>query len=388
MFGSVMEYAGANINYELGPVQGPYTTTRVGPYDLWVISYGYGDEKNLKDVVARVAEPQHAFGTDEDSWGPDPRVRVWDMGSDPLQFAESRMKLVQKLRGQILDKMVKDGDGWWKARRAYNVLLGEHLGSLSIAARWVGGSFVNRDRKGDPGARPPIENIPVETQRRAMRFVIDNAFKDGAFGLTPDLLSKMTVDKWWDQGGMASINSDETWNVHDTVMGVQVSAMTMLLNPTTLRRVYDNEMRVASSEDAVTLPELMSAVTDAIWVEVDGKPGKSFTAREPMVSSLRRNLQAAHLERMIDLTMPSSMLGAASRPVSNLAVYQLRTLQGKIDGLVGNGNSRLDPYTVAHLTEASSRIAKALEAEYIYNLDDIRVNISMPGMPFGAQQQR
>lgn len=388
MFGSVMDYAAANINYELGPVQGPYTTTRVGPYDLWVISYGYGDEKNLKEVLSRVAEPHHAFGTDEDSFGPDPRVRVWDMGADPLQFAESRMKLVQSLRAKILDRMVKDGDGWWKARRAYNVLLGEHLGSLSIAARWVGGSYVNRDRKGDPGARPPIENIPVETQRRAMRFVIDNAFKDGAFGLTPDLLSKMTVDKWWDQGGMASINSDETWNVHDTVMGVQVSAMTMLLNPTTLRRVYDNEMRLASSDDAVTLPELMSAITDAIWVEVDGKPGKSFTAREPMVSSLRRNLQAAHLERMIDLTMPSSMLGAASRPVSNLAVYQLRTLQGKIDGLVGNGNSRLDPYTVAHLTEASSRIAKALEAEYIYNLDDIRVNVSMPFMPMGAQQQR
>ncbi|MBL0922637.1 MAG: zinc-dependent metalloprotease, partial [Phycisphaerales bacterium] len=377
------------LNCGRGPVQGPYTTRRVGPYDLWAISYGYGDEKKLKDVLSRVAEPQHAFGTDEDSWGPDPRVRVWDMGADPLQFAESRMKLVQSLRPKIAEKMVKDGDGWWKARRAYSVLLGEHISSLSIAARWVGGSYVNRDRKGDPGARPPIENVPAETQRRAMRFVIDNAFKDGAFGLTPDLLSKMTVDKWWDQGGMSTIFSDETWNVHDTIMGVQVSAMTMLLNPTTLRRVYDNEMRIASSEDTITLPELMGAVSDAIWTELDAKPGKSFTARDPMITSLRRNLQAAHLERMITLTMPSGTLGAAARPVSNLAVYRLREIKGKIDGLTGgSGANRLDPYTAAHLAEASARIGKALDAEYIRNLGDIRVNVSMPGMPFGAGQQR
>lgn len=389
MFGSVMDYAAANINYELGPVQGPYTTSRVGPYDLWVISYGYGDEKDLKNVLSRVAEPELAYGTDEDSWGPDPRVRVWDMGADPLQFAESRMKLVQSLRPKITEKMVKDGDGWWKARRAYSILLGEQMGALSIAGRWVGGSFVNRDRKGDPGARPPIETIPVATQRRAMNFVINNAFKDNAFGLTPDLLSKMTVDKWMDAGGFSAAMSDETWNVHDNIMGVQVSAMTMLLNPTTLRRVYDNEMRVASSEDTVTLPELISAVSDSIWTELDSKPGKTFTAREPMISSLRRNLQAAHLERMIDLTMPSSMLGAASRPVSNLAVYKLKDLKGKIDGLLDGGSaSRLDPYTVAHLSETSARIGKALDAEYIYNLDDIRVNISMPGMPFGAQQAR
>ncbi len=388
MFGSVMEYAAANINFDIGPEQGPYTTKRVGPYDRWAIAYGYGDEKNLKDVLSRVAEPELAFGTDEDSWGPDPRVRVWDMGKDPLQFAESRMKLVQDLRGKIVDKMVKDGDGWWKARRAYSVLLGEHIGALSIAARWVGGSYVNRDRKGDPGNRPPIENIPVETQRRAFKFVINNAFNDNAFGLTPELLSKMTVDKWWDEGGMSSISSDETWNVHDTVMGIQVSAMTMLLNPTTLRRVYDNEVRIAGTEDTITVPEVIYGVSDAIWTEIDSKPGKSFTARQPMVSSLRRNLQAAHLERMIDLTMPSRMLGAASRPVSNLAVYKLKEIKGKIDGLIGNGNGRLDPYTLAHLSEASTRIGKALEAEYIYNLNDIRVNVQMPGMPFGAQQAR
>jgi hypothetical protein len=214
---------------------------------------------------------------------------------------------------------------------------------------------------------------------------MNNAFQDSAFGLTPDLLSKMTVDKWWDEGGMATIFNDETWNVHDTVNGIQVSAMTMLLNPTTLRRVYDNEMRIASGEDTVTLPEVIYGVSDAVWTELDSKPGKSFTAREPMISSLRRNLQAAHVERMIDMTMPSSMLGAAARPVSNLAVYKLKELKTKIDGLVGNGSSRLDPYTVAHLSEASTRIGKALEAEYIYNLDDIRVNISMPAMPFGVQ---
>jgi hypothetical protein len=58
---------------------------------------------------------------------------------------------------------------------------------------------VNRERKGD-GERSPINPVPVAQQRAALKFVIENAFADEAFGLTPEMLRKMTVDKWEDGG--------------------------------------------------------------------------------------------------------------------------------------------------------------------------------------------
>ena len=41
----------------------------------------------------------------------------------------------------------------------------------------------------------------------------------------------------------------------------------------------------------------------------------------------------------------------------------------KIQQTLKNSDSRLDPYTVAHLTEAEHRITKALDAAYVYNTD-------------------
>ncbi|MHC5024727.1 MAG: zinc-dependent metalloprotease [Planctomycetota bacterium] len=381
--GSVMEYNPVNINMEDGPVQGDFTMVTIGPYDYWAIEYGYTLEKDLKPILARVAEPELIYATDEDTWGPDPRARRFDYGANPLNYAESQMRLVKNLRGEILERMVDEGDSWAKARQAYEMLLGRHVGAVSIAVNWVGGSYVNRDRKGDPGERIPVEPIDVEQQRRALEFVIENVFDDKAFGLTPELLGHMTVDKWWDDGGFTSIFEDESWPVHDRIASIQAATLTMLINPTTLNRVYDNEFRVDPDADALTVPEVMFDVKDAIWTEIEKPSSKSFSDRKPMISSLRRNLQREHLERLIDLSLPNQGFGPAAKPVSNISVYMLRDLEDKIDVVLGRGKSKVDRYTLAHLSEAKVRIEKVLDAEYIYNTDDLRTSSPMPFMFFG-----
>jgi ribosomal protein L12E/L44/L45/RPP1/RPP2 len=366
--GSVMDYNPVNINMGSGPTQGDYQMIDIGPYDLWAIEAGYtfGD---VKEVMKRVAEPELAYGTDEDTSGPDPLARRYDFGADPLDFAVSRMNLAKYHRQRLLEKYVKDGQSWAKARRGYMMTLNEHLGAVAHMTRWVGGSFVNRDRKGDPNGRAPIEAVPVEKQRAALKFVIENTFFDEAFGLTPDMLKHLTVDKFWDAGG--SPNDDATWPVHDRILGVQASVMTGLMNPATMRRVLDNEWRTPAGEDAVTLPEVLGAISSAAWKEIEENPGKRFTAREPMISSLRRNLQREHVERLIDLAFPDGITGAAGKPVATLAVAELRTLKDRLATITDKGKDRLDPYSMAHLSEIRLRIEKALDAQYIYNTDKI-----------------
>lgn len=363
--GSVMDYTPLNINFQDGPSQGDFNQISIGSYDYWAIEYGYGD--NPKETLKGVSNPLHAYGTDEDSAGVDPLIRRFDLGKDSLDYSESTMRLVRFLRGKLLDKVVKDGDPWSKVRDGYQLLLGRHTTALSTAAFWLGGAHTVRDRKGDPGDRVPVVPVSVEQQRRALKLIVENGFRDEAFGLTRELLERMTVEKWSDPGGFGALGQSEAWPIHDRILAVQGTAISLVMNPTTLQRVYDNELRIAPGSDALTLPELLNAVTGEVFSELGSL--KRGTAREPSISSLRRNLQRELLDRLIDLTLPDAGFTAAYKPISNLVVVRLRDIKGSIDNALKTDG--IDPYTKAHLTEASLRLDKALNADYIYNAGSI-----------------
>ncbi|MEM9372168.1 MAG: zinc-dependent metalloprotease, partial [Planctomycetota bacterium] len=365
---SVMDYNGLNIRMPgFGEEQGDYSVIDIGPYDHWAIEFGYG--KDPKAALKRVAEPELQYGTDEDTWGPDPTARRYDLGKNPLEWAQNQMAFVTNLRSNILTDFVEDGESWAQARRGYRITLGTQTQMLSMAANWVGSAYVYRDQKGDPNGRVPIDPVPAAQQREALDFVISNSFHDEAFGITPELLRHATVDKWFDAQGFRDALADATMPIHDQVMGVQASAMTMLLNPQTLQRVYDLELFSDADEDVLTLAELLDSVKKSAWSELGEDSGKKYTARKPMISSLRRNLQREHLERLIDLSMASNGFNAVEMPVKTLAVAQLRGLHGKIEEAAEADN--LDAYTSAHLGECAVRIEQALDAAYIYNTDDI-----------------
>jgi hypothetical protein len=363
---SVMDYLPVNMNYKDGEVQGDYTMIGVGPYDIWAIEYGYTqNESDLKKILARVAEPELQYGTDEDTFGPDPFARRYDFSSNPLDYANNQMRIAKYNRGRIIDELVEDGDSWAKSRRLYEMTLSLQLRSISMMANWLGGAFIYRDKKGDKNARVPIEVVPAKKQRDALNFVIENTFNDEAFGLTEDLLRRMTVDKWWDD--VSSVLADATWPIHDRIMGIQASVLARLMYPTTLRRIYDNEFLVPADEDALTLPELLDTITEAVWSELDEKAGRKYTARKPMISSLRRNLQREHLELLIDLTKTDYFGTSAYKPIANLVIQKLKQIRDeKIGPVLDTHGDKLDPYTSSHLKDAATQIEKALEAQYIY----------------------
>ena len=388
--GSVMDYLPININVESGEIQGDYCMTGIGPYDYWAIEYGYTLKDDLKPILERVAEPGLAYATDEDTIGPDPLARRYDFSKNPLDYAKNQLRLAKYHRQRIVEKFVKDGESWSKARGGYEMTLNLQTQCLSMMARWVGGAFVNRDRKGDKNGRPPIEVVPSATQRDALKWLIENTFLDEAYGLNPDLLSRMTIDQWLDgEGGHYSLSHEATWPVHDRIMGIQASTLTMLMNPSTLRRVYDNEFRVPADQDALTLPELLQTVNDAIWKRLDqAAPEKPFTARKPMISSLRRNLQREHLERLTDLVLPGNEFSAAQKPITTLAVAELKKIQAKLTQAIDKLGPKADPYTLAHLTEARDEIKKALDAQMIYNAREIgRGGGGMPIVIFGEENK-
>lgn len=375
---SVMDYTPINYRLESGEVQGDYGMIDIGPYDYWAIEYGYtSDDKKLADILKRCNEPELQYATDEDTNGPDPLARRYDFSKDPLDYANEQRKLIKLYRERILDKFVKEGDSWAKARRGYELTLSLQTRSVNMMANWIGGAFINRDKKGDPGNRPPVEVVPAAQQRAALQFVIDTSFNDDAYGLTPKLLERMSVDKWLDRGSRGGMSNEATWPIHDRILGVQASALTLLMNPTTLRRVYDNELRLAADVDTLTLPELLSAINTEVWSELAADCPDGRNDREPMISSLRRNLQREHMQRLVDLILGSSDDTAAHKPISNLARMELRELSSNIESSLDKCGKKMDAYTKAHLAETKERIDRALEAGYSYNAAAAQAPIMM-----------
>ncbi len=361
---SVMDYLPVNIAFGDDVVQGPWTTTELGPYDLWAISYGYTPGKT-DAILARCGEPELRYLTDEDTSGPDPMARRFDHAKNPLDYVDAQLAIVEELRGRIIEEMVEDGESWAKARQAYMMLLSKHLNAVGTAGNWIGGTTINRVKKG--AELDPITDVPADQQRRALAIVLDATTPDAAYGLNSDLLRKMTVEKWFDGGGIRSVMADPTFDVHNRIGGVQRTALTLILNPTTLNRMYDNEYRAENGEDVLTIPETMDAVKAAVWTELDARPDGKQTNSDPYISSLRRNLQRAQLERMVSLAGGNNRFGASGTAVASLSRQQLRELDEQIGEVLSRDGSRLDSYSKAHLNDAKAVIDRVLNADYVYN---------------------
>jgi len=363
---SVMDYVAPNLGLPgsaLGgtsPTHAPYVNERLGPYDLWAIAFGYGDEKGRAELLAQSSRPEHLYLCQAGmSTAADPRNQTWDTGARNLDFCEARMKLVNELRGKLTGELVLDGEPWARARRRYEQLLGTQLRALVIAASWIGSSYESQDAKGSPGAHAPVEDVPAADQRRALAFLVQNAFEDGAFGLTPELVRHFGKEYWYDPPGASELQADTSYTVHDLVGGFQALGLTLALNPARLRRVYDNEFRTAGAE-AFTLHELLATVTDSVWRECR-QAGGSYSEANPLCSSFRRNLQYEHVSRLTDLVLLDATTPSL-RAIGTLATAELK----RVDELAKSAEARpLDPATQAHLADLRTRIAKALDAAYV-----------------------
>jgi hypothetical protein len=133
------------------------------------------------------------------------------------------------------------------------------------------------------------------------------------------------------------------------------------MSPLTLARIYDSELKVPADEDALTTAELLDSLTKTIFAETDDFKAGEYTDRKPAISSVRRNLQRAYLERLSRLAMGQT---TAPEDCETIAFVQLKDLKGRIDTITA-GDFKLDPYTRAHLEESSAKIGKVLDATMV-----------------------
>ena len=381
---SVMDYIPVNI-VPKGRVQGDFYAAKLGPYDLWAIEYGYkpllggspdAELPELDKIASRGGEPALAYATDEDtSWGdPDPLSNKFDLGSDLLEFAKTRAELVAQVMPKIVERFTADDEGYQRVRQAFGVLLAAHGQAMYTASRLIGGLHSSRAHKDDPNAPPPFRVVDPAKQREALALLESQMFSAKPFSFPPELYNQLVATQWYHWGSKPVDRED--YPVHDVVFMWQDRVLSRLLDPLTLNRIRDSELKVPADQDAFTVAELLDRLSMAVLVELETIGSGGYTNRKPAIPSFSRSLQRSYVDKLARLALGGGRFGGAGQiivlggaPVSEtnpdaqaLAAQQLRTVGGRVKALLAKADVKFDDATLAHLVDLDGRIQKVLDA--------------------------
>ena len=344
---SIMDYISVNLNLE-NESQGQLISGSLGPWDYWVIEYGYKqfDQAREKDELARIAsrsdEPLLAYGTDEDnSFGIDPDVNTWDLGSDTLAFAKKRIGLSTELINRLQNRTFLPGEPYHILRRQTNSALGQLARAVEFTSKYIGGISYNRDHAGT--SRLNMVPISADRQREALKLLEQHIFSMDALTFRPEFLARLTSDRtdYYDM-------SMPTYNPNQTMLAVQRIALARMTSPGVAQNILEAAEKQTDPRQVFKLSELYDTLQSAIWAEVRG-------TREP--SNIRRNLQREHLRSMVNVLLRAT----PSMPddARSLIRENTRQLRAQLNNALARQLSR---ETRAHFSECIAIIDESLKA--------------------------
>ena len=353
--GSVMEYNARNIAAP-DKKQGRFNMGTLGPYDYWAIEFGYKpidpaqEKSELSRIAARSNEPLLAYATDYDAnEAIDPDVNQSDLGQDTLAFAAQRLEFSRELWQRWQDRPLAKDESYVSLRR--NVSRGvATVGQVSLmAAKYVGGITVLRDRAGSP--RAPLMPVAAERQRAALKLVERGLFSADSFRFKPEFMRRLVTDELerFEPYITAVGPATTDYSLATEVLAAQRGVLNHLMSDAVAVRILESDLKLDDPRKAFRLSELYDTLTLSIWSE-------ARAGRESPV--LRRNLQREHLARVANaLLKPSAASPADARGLlrenARALVADLRAAQSK---------PGLSKETRAHYAESLNALEEALKA--------------------------
>jgi hypothetical protein len=319
-----------------------------------------GESEMLLAIARRSTEPELLYATDEDTTilSPDPRTNPFDMGADPLDWARSRIALVDERMSKILEWAVREQESWRFALPAFLNLVMERAFVLDYVGRYIGGQYFSRAHRGDPNAPPPFVPVEAARQRAALKFIEEHLFSENAFRFPPEVLNHLAPSRWWHEGSNVSFTLD--FPVHELIGLLQWWNLFDRFFPNTLRRIHDAELKAAG--ERLTAAEYIRTLRHACWSEVSPEraAGGPWSDEKPLISGIRRSLQREYLGIVEPLvrTPPGVLL---SPDLHAMLEHSLRELSGQIEGVLAG--QKFDFASTAHLKACKSRIDRMLAAE-------------------------
>lgn len=348
--GSVMDYNPFNLALE-GEPPSELNMMGLGHYDYWAIEFAYkpltpGKEEEERRAILEKSrsDPRLAFADDGDAgMGLDPRINLFDLGDDPLAYAQRRVQLSKELWTRVQARGVQPGDDALRLRRSLQSGLAQ-LGRMpAIVAKYVGGFYTERDIQGT--GKAGFKPVETAKQRQALKFLNEQIFAVDSFRFKPEFLASLTPDYIEWQRSVVSIPQ--------SVLSLQTAALDTLLAPATARRLLEQPLYLSATErrNALSLNEVYSTVQGAVWSEL---------ASAQDIDPMRRSLQREHLKRLQALlTRPNAALPADAISLARLQAQQLQAQLRTAAARPG-----LSVENKAHLQDALVMLTEALRASF------------------------
>jgi hypothetical protein len=351
-----MEYAPVNLGRPGEPAPAPFQST-LGPYDYWAIEYAYKplapgstpaeQEADLQRIAARSPDPLLAYGTDEDNLlGLDPESLVFDLGNDPLVFAQKRIAIARDLFLRQETRELKPTDDYTVLRRALGYALRDATRAAGVLARQVGGLRTLRDFPGS--GRDPLVPVPAAIQREALGTLTHEFLAVGSFRVSPSLARKLAPD-YLERFSTSGDAVPTDYALDAILLDQQRALLNQLMSESLAARLLDAQAKASSPREAFALSELHTRLTREIWSEL-GHPGD--------IPAARRDLQREHLARLANLLIKPSVNSRADARA--LVRAEARSLLDRINAASRRGD--LSPEARAHLAESSETLRAALAA--------------------------
>ncbi len=352
--GSVMDYAPINLAAPGVPaaVQAlPFSTT-LGPYDYWAIDYAYrpiepaAEAATLAQIAGRSAEPELAYGTDEDNFiGIDPESLQFDLGSDAVAFARRRVEIGRDLLARQETRTLEKGTDYAVLRRSVTFALRDMGRAAGVLARQIGGVRTLRDHAGT--GRDPLQPVPAAEQRAALSLLTSGFLAADSFNISPALQRRLALDF---QERTDAVFSGEALAATDfslaaLVIELQRGVLGAVLSDSVAARLLDSEQK--SPKDALRLAELYQRLDQAVWSELGAGGGD--------IPAARRELQREHVNRIASVLLrPGSLSRADAR---SLLRAQAQALLAKIQA--AERRPGLGAEACAHLADSADTLAQA-----------------------------
>ncbi|VXD10806.1 zinc-dependent metalloprotease [Planktothrix paucivesiculata] len=360
---SIMDYVPVNLAPQ-GTIQGDYFTTQIGPYDQWVIQYGYqpivsttprGEWQKLQEIAKRSIEPQLAYGSDEDLWDfIDPATNTTDLSNNMLQYSQWQFDNAIQMWKRLEKYTPGSGEGSNKMRRMFNTIFKYYTLQTETLMLYIGGQSFTRIPGGQASSRLPFEPISIEKQRHALKLLETYVFNDQIFDFSPNLLNQLAPARWSD---WANPDQDSylSYPIFSQISEFQSYILRGVLASNRLFRLRELELKTTAN-NALTLPELFETLQNGIWTEILAPNGTIE------ISSIRRSLQREHLDILSKMVLRKISIPEDAETV---AWYQLKQLNNQLEITLKRSRNKMNAYTLAHLEQTQNRIQKVLESEVI-----------------------
>jgi hypothetical protein len=283
---SIMDYA--RFNYVAQPEdKGVTLFPDIGPYDKWSVQWGYTyfpeattpDEERSKLnawVLERAGNPLYRYG--RQTGNPiDPRSQTEDLGDNAMKASTYGIMNLKRVMEQLVSWTAEDGKNYEDLDELYKQVIGQWNRYMGHVSSNIGGVYENYKTYDQEGT--VYEPVPVATQKEAVKFLNEQAFKTPEWMLNTDLLRRIE--------GTGSV---------ERIKSLQEGILARVLDPGRLGRLIEAR---ELDRNNYGMTNLFDDLRPGIWTELSS--GRSSDV-------YRRNLQrvyVAQLSKLMQENQPS-----------------------------------------------------------------------------------